>query len=157
MLTVSSGDSDQEMSGGKKIPNCYSGGTGCISASFIPSSINSVILHQKGLGLFTRSVEADLQTKLHLRVCISYAARSAFKRLHEKRISKVAWPFSKILVPMSSMMAPVILKIAPLLQKNFSFELFVHFFTNSLVFKSGAIASPEMIISGSVQLPHVLH
>lgn len=141
----------------RRFLNCSSGGTGCISISFIPSSLNSIIPHQKGLGLFTRSVQADVQTKLHLRVCISYAVRSAFKRSHEKGISKVAQPFSKALVLISSVMAPVTLKIAPLLQKNFSFELFVHFFTNSLVFKNVAVASPEVIISGSVQLPHVLH
>lgn len=35
-----------------------------MSASFIPPIINSVMFQQQGLGLSTRSVEADLQTKL---------------------------------------------------------------------------------------------
>lgn len=76
---------------------------------------------------------------------------------HEQGIPKAAWLFSKIPLLISSVMAPAVLKITHLLQKNFSFELFVHCFTNTLVFKNVTIVSPQMITSGSVQLPHVLH
>lgn len=61
---VSSGDRDQEMSVGKKIPKWNQ----WISVSFILSSINWGILHLKGLGLFSRLIKADQQTKLYLSV-----------------------------------------------------------------------------------------
>lgn len=65
-------------------------------------------------------------------------------------------------VLISSVITPAILKIIPLLQKNFSFELFVPsfiylFFYNSLAFENVTAASQEVIICDSVQVPHAHH
>lgn len=64
-------------------------------------------------------------------------------------------------VLISSVITPAISKIIPLLQKNFSFELFVpsfiYLFYNSLAFENVTAASQEVIICDSVQVPHAHH
>lgn len=66
-----------------------------------------------------------------------------------------------MVVLISSVITPAISKIIPLLQKNFSFELFVpsfiYFFNNSLAFENVTAASQEVIICDSVQVPHAHH
>lgn len=133
-----------------------------MNASFIPPIINSAMFQQQGLGLSTRSVEADLQTKLDVCPALPQeATRRGFKRCPENGTSKAARPFSRMVVLISSVITPAISKIIPLLQKNFSFELFVpsfiYLFYNSLAFENVTAASQEVIICDSVQVPHAHH